>query len=134
MLKYLRRHPVARVTIAGGVAKMTKLAQGLLDLHSKRGAVDLAALAGFARAAGGTDELVQRIMASNTAAEAFTHAAVADVMLGDEVARAAQRTATDVVTGAGIDVEVLLFDRDGRLTGRAPFQSRHGAAPARNRR
>src|ERR1700720_860880 len=38
MLKYLRRHPVARVTIAGGVGKMTKLAQGLLDLHSKRGA------------------------------------------------------------------------------------------------
>src|SRR5437899_8653737 len=38
MLKYLRRHPVPRLTIAGGVAKMTKLAQGLLDLHSKRGA------------------------------------------------------------------------------------------------
>ena len=29
MLKYLRAHPVPRVTIAGGVAKMTKLAQGL---------------------------------------------------------------------------------------------------------
>ena len=40
MLKYLRAHPVPRVTIAGGVGKMTKLAQGLLDLHSKRGAVD----------------------------------------------------------------------------------------------
>ena len=38
MLKYLRAHPVARVTLAGGVAKMTKLAQGMLDLHSKRGA------------------------------------------------------------------------------------------------
>ena len=29
MLKYLRAHPVPRVTIAGGVGKMTKLAQGL---------------------------------------------------------------------------------------------------------
>ena len=48
MLKYLKRHPVPRVTIAGGVAKMTKLAQGLLDLHSKRGAVDLDGLAGLA--------------------------------------------------------------------------------------
>ena len=37
MLRYLRRRPVPRVTIAGGVAKMTKLAQGRLDLHSKRG-------------------------------------------------------------------------------------------------
>jgi cobalt-precorrin-5B (C1)-methyltransferase len=133
MLKYLRRHPVARVTIAGGVAKMTKLAQGLLDLHSKRGAVDHAALASFATAAGASDMLAQRIMASNTAAEAFAHAADANVMLGDEVARGAQRAAADVVVGAGIDVEVLLFDRDGRLAGRAPFQPRHDA-PARNRR
>jgi cobalt-precorrin-5B (C1)-methyltransferase len=122
MLKYLRRHPVARVTIAGGVAKMTKLAQGLLDLHSKRGAVDLAALARFAGAAGGADELAQRIVASNTAAEAFGHAAVANAMLGNEVARAAQRTAADVVADAGIDVEVLLFDRDGLLAGHAPFR------------
>ncbi len=134
MLKYVRRHPVQRVTIAGGVAKMTKLAQGLLDLHSKRGAVDLGALAHFARAAGGSDVLAQRIMASNTAAEAFAHATAATVMLGDEVARAAQATAADVAAAAGTDIEVLLFDRDGRLAGQAPFHTPHGGAPARNRR
>jgi cobalt-precorrin-5B (C1)-methyltransferase len=127
MLKYVRRHPVPRVTIAGGVAKMTKLAQGLLDLHSKRGSVDLAALADVARAAGGSEALARRIIASNTAAEAFAHAAAAGVALGDQVAQAAQRTAADVVAGAGIDIEVLLFDRDGRLTGQAPFRS--GTAP-----
>ena len=71
MLKYLRRHPVPRVTIAGGVAKMTKLAQGLTDLHSRRGEVDFATLAGFAEAAGGSAELCARIKAANTAAEAF---------------------------------------------------------------
>ena len=121
MLKYLRRHPVARVTIAGGVGKMTKLAQGLLDLHSKRGSVDLAALAALAKAAGGSDALAQRITGSNTAAEAFGHAAAAGVALGDQVARAARRAAMDVVTGHGIDIEVVLFDRDGKLVGQAPF-------------
>src|SRR6516165_9221255 len=75
MLKYLRTHPVPRVTIAGGVGKMSKLAQGLLDLHSKRGAVDLAALAEFARNAGASTALRERILASDTAAEAFGHAA-----------------------------------------------------------
>jgi cobalt-precorrin-5B (C1)-methyltransferase len=129
MLKYLRRHPVARVTIAGGVAKMAKLAQGLLDLHSKRGSVDLAALADVALAAGGTEALARCVIASNTAAEAFAHAAAADVALGDQVAQAAQRTAADVVTGAGIDVEVLLFDRDGRLAGHAPFRDGYGLKP-----
>src|SRR5215468_6690492 len=68
MLKYLRRNPIARVTIAGGVAKMTKLGQGMLDLHSQRGTLDLAALAGLAEAAGGTKALYAKIIASNTAA------------------------------------------------------------------
>ncbi len=74
MLKYLRSHPVPRVTVAGAIAKMTKLAQGRLDLHSKRGAVDLEALAALARTAGGDEELAARIAASNTTLEAFTHA------------------------------------------------------------
>src|SRR6516165_6767792 len=127
MLKYLRTHPVPRVTIAGGVGKMSKLAQGLLDLHSKRGAVDLAALAEFARNAGASTALRERILASDTAAEAFGHAAAQGVALGDEVARAAQRTAARVVEGRGIDIEVVVFDRDGALVGRAPFGSAHAA-------
>ena len=57
MLKYIRAHPVARVSVAGGVAKMTKLAQGMLDVHSKRGAPDLDVLADAAVEAGGSDEL-----------------------------------------------------------------------------
>jgi cobalt-precorrin-5B (C1)-methyltransferase len=134
MLKYLRRHPIARVTIAGGVGKMTKLAQGLLDLHANRGGVDFAALAGFARVGGSSDAVMQHIVASNSAAEAFAHAAAAHVMLGDAVACAAQDTARGVVADGGIDVEVLLFDRDGRLVGHAPFASHHEVDPPRNRR
>ena len=74
MLKYLRRHPVPRVTVAGGMAKMTKLGQGLLDLHSRRGEVDLAWLGQLSVAAGGDPALGERMAASNTALEAFGHA------------------------------------------------------------
>ena len=122
MLKYLRRHPVPRVTIAGGVAKMTKLAQGLTDLHSKRGAVDLAALANLAASAGGAAQLCERIMTANTAAEAFALAAANGIGLGDTVARAAQNTAAQIVAGHDIAVEVILFDREQNLVGRAPFK------------
>jgi cobalt-precorrin-5B (C1)-methyltransferase len=121
MLKYLRRHPLPRVTIAGGVGKMTKLAQGLLDLHSKRGTVDLAMLAGLAQAGGGSAALRERIIASNTAAEAFAHAAAERIALGDAVARSAQQTAMRVVEKSAIAVEIVLFDRDGALVGHAPF-------------
>jgi cobalt-precorrin-5B (C1)-methyltransferase len=137
MLKYLRRHPVPLVTIAGGAGKMTKLAQGLVDLHSRRGAVDLKALASLATTAGGgapqspvriagfasVTALGELIARSNTAAEAFAHAAAEGVALGDAVAHAARTTAQRVVEGSPIAVEVMLFDRDGALVGRAPFDT-----------
>ncbi len=123
MLKYLRKHPLPRVTIAGGVAKITKLAQGFADLHSKRGSVDLPLLAKFAREAGGSVELCERILAANTAAEAFGLARSEGVALGDAVARAAQQTAESLVAGRPISIETILFDRDGFLVGRAPFNA-----------
>jgi cobalt-precorrin-5B (C1)-methyltransferase len=122
MLKYLRRHPVPRVTIAGGVAKMSKLAQGLTDLHSKRGTADLVTLAGFAAAAGGSNQLGERIVAANTVAEAFILAQAEGIALGDQVALAAQKTAAALVAGRDIAVEIVLFDREQNLAGRAPFK------------
>jgi cobalt-precorrin-5B (C1)-methyltransferase len=133
-LKYLRTHPVARVTIAGGIAKMTKLAQGRLDLHSKRSAVDLDALAGLARDAGGGDALAAKIAASNTALEAFQHAVAAGIALGDKVAEAAWQTAAAVIADTEIALEIVVVDRDGGLTGRAAFKPAHDATPPRNLR
>ena len=134
MLKYVRTHPVPRVTIAGGVGKMTKLAQGLLDLHSRAGSVDLAVLAKLAEEAGGSPALGERILAANTAAEAFAHAEAEGVALGDEVARAAWETAARLVAGKPVEVEIAVLDRDGRLVGHAPFRASHTAPPLKRRR
>jgi cobalt-precorrin-5B (C1)-methyltransferase len=127
MLKYLRTHPMPRVTIAGGVGKMTKLAQGLLDLHSRAGSVDLGVLADLAARAGGSHALGERIRASNTAAEAFLHAETESIALGDVVARAAWEAAAPVVADKGIEVEIAIFDRDGRLVGHATPRAAHDA-------
>ena len=119
MLKYLRRHPVPRVTIAGGMAKMTKLGQGLLDLHSRRGEVDLAWLGRVAVDAGGDNALAERIAGANTAMEAFGHAGAAGVDLAGGVAAAAWRTAAQAL-GDGMRLDVAVFDRAGRLLARHP--------------
>jgi cobalt-precorrin-5B (C1)-methyltransferase len=132
MLKYLRAHPVPRVSIAGGVAKMTKLAQGWLDLHSKRGEADLAGLATMARAQGATDTIVKRIVGANTVAEAFGIAA--HLALGDAVAAAAWDVAARALQPAITELEIVVFDRIGTLVGRAPFAPIHGEPPGRNRR
>ena len=39
-LKLIRRKPVPRLTIAGGFGKISKLADGHMDLHSQRSSVD----------------------------------------------------------------------------------------------
>ena len=111
-LKYLRRHPMRRVTIAGGLAKMSKLAQGRLDLHSKRGSLDMDALAALS----GAPAL---LAGAATGLEAFSRAAAAGIPLGDRVAAAALAVARPLVADAGIALDVLVFDRDGVLQGRA---------------
>ena len=121
MLKYLRDHPVPRVTLAGGVAKLAKLGQGRLDLHSSRGRIDLPALAAVSVEAGGDAALASRITAANTAAEAFALAAEAGVALGDAVAAQAWQVAAAVLAGTGTELELVLFDRNGATQGRTPF-------------
>ena len=128
MLKYLRAHPVPRVTVAGGLAKMTKLAQGRLDLHSKRGSADLGALAALAREGGVPEPVAARIAAANTVAEGFALAAEAGIALGEAVALRAWETAAHVLLGAPSMLELVVFDREGRLLGRAPF--RHVSPPS----
>ncbi len=113
-LKYVRAHPVARVTVAGGVAKMTKLAQGRMDLHSRRGAADLGRLAALCRAEGGSPELAARIEGANTVLEAFGHAEAEGRPLGEAVARAAAGVVRGVL-GGGVRGEVAVFDREGGL-------------------
>lgn len=130
MLKYLRTHPVARVTLAGGVAKMTKLAQGRLDLHSKRGLVDMAALAELA----GGGVLGERIVASNTVAQAFAHAAQAQCCLGERVATQAWNVAAPLLAGSAMILEIAVFDRQGVLVGQCARAVADHAPSPRNRR
>lgn len=66
VLKYIRRHPVDRLTICGGFAKLSKLAAGHLDLHSARSQVDRAFLADLARTGGASEALAAEITEANT--------------------------------------------------------------------
>ncbi|MTD52707.1 cobalt-precorrin-5B (C(1))-methyltransferase [Amycolatopsis pithecellobii] len=114
VLKYLRRHPVPRLTLAGGFAKFSKLAAGHLDLHSKRSQVDLRLLASLAPPIG------EQILAANTALHALELAQAAELPLGDLVAAKALATAADVLGPAPVEVDVLVIDRAGTIVGRAP--------------
>ncbi|WP_406299213.1 cobalt-precorrin-5B (C(1))-methyltransferase [Embleya sp. NBC_00888] len=121
LLKYLRRHPIPRLTIAGGFAKLSKLADGHLDLHSGRSQVNLDALADRATAVGGDADLATHIRAANTALHALELARAADVPLGDAVAEAARDAARTLLRGSElpITVDVIAINRTGTIVGRA---------------
>ena len=129
MLKYLRRNPIPKLTIGGGFGKLSKLARGHLDLHSGRSQVDfdwLAEEAGRAAAAGElagglSRELAGRMRGANTANEILALAREAGIPLAGRVAALARETAGKVLEGEPIEVEVLIFDREGGLAGRCGF-------------
>ena len=116
MLKYMRDHPLPRVTIAGGFAKMVKLAQGNMDLHSSRSQVDFGKLAAWLMELGGTEQMAQAAREANTAAQVLDLAS--ELPLGDLVSRRAREVALAMLAG-GIELDVLVVDRAGRIVGEA---------------
>ncbi|PXY26005.1 cobalt-precorrin-5B (C(1))-methyltransferase [Prauserella coralliicola] len=118
VLKYLRAHPVPRLTLAGGFAKLSKLAAGYLDLHSKRSQVDLGLLAELAEEAG-YPALRGPIREANTALHALELAHAEGLALGELVAERARRVAADVLGDAPVDVDIVAIDRAGTIVGRA---------------
>ena len=117
-LKYLRRHPVPRVTIGGGFGKISKLADGHLDLHSARSQVDCARLAERAADIGADAALCRRIGAANSAAEALGMAQEVGVPLGGAVANAARETARGVARRS-VEIDVVIVDRSGGIVARS---------------
>ena len=107
MLKYLVRHPVARVTIGGGLAKLAKLAQGAVDLHSARSQVDFARLADMAG-----DARVEHV---NTVLEAYD-------IIGEPLAQRVAAAALEQVRarfGGEMIFDVVVIDREGAVIARA---------------
>lgn len=119
VLKYIRRHPVDRLTICGGFAKLSKLAAGHLDLHSKRSQVDKGFLASLAQRGGADTQLTEEVAAANTGLAALQLCAAAGVPLGDLVAAAARDEALAVLRGAPVRVDVVCIDRAGTVVGRS---------------
>lgn len=110
MIKYLRKNPVPRLTIGGGIGKLTKLAQGAVDLHSGRSQVDFDVLAEWSGD--------NRLKTANTALEAYE---IAGAPLADIVAKRAAQRAMDMfdASSAPKTLDVIMIDRAGNIIAKA---------------
>ena len=121
LLKYLRSHPVDRLTLAGGFAKFTKLAQGALDLHSARSSVDFEFLQDLLRQENASADLIEQAASANTAKEVLDASLVAGIDLSGPLARRTKDAVRQILRDAPVDVEVLITDRQGKVLGETGF-------------
>ncbi len=100
--KYLAANPISQFVVAGGIAKMTKIAQGQKNLHSKHSQVDFSLLAQWAD--------------DQNAADALT--ALEAVQLCPALAAIIAKKARNHIIAAlpkNISVRTMVFSRDGTL-------------------
>lgn len=107
MLKYLRKNPIANVTIGGGIGKMAKLAQGAVDLHSARSQVDFAHLNQWCPV---------DVSQANTTLEAYQ---LAGPELAQAIADHARQAVERQLGGAQIAIDTVVIDRAGTVLARS---------------
>ena len=121
VLKYLKKVPIAKLSIVGGFGKMSKLAAGHLDLHSRKSAIDFDFLAQLATAELMADQpetqvLYKRIQGCNTSIEALQICNDQQIDLAARICEYALLTAQKYVPSQ-IEVEVFAINRSNQLVG-----------------
>jgi cobalt-precorrin-5B (C1)-methyltransferase len=115
-LKQCKNRQIEKVTLVGMMGKFSKVAQGVMMVHSKSAPIDFPFLAGLARDAGAAEDLQERIRTANTAAQ------VGEIMadtpaffekLCESCCRSALRE-----TGGGMEIETIIITMKGSLLGR----------------
>ena len=122
VLKYLRHNPVERLSICGGFGKLSKLAMGHLDLHSRASSIDFEYLADCAAFVGADDTVQQQILLANTSIEALNLCQESGIDLASKICADALAVAKKAVN-RDISIEVWAVNRAGEKVGVAIDES-----------
>ena len=120
-VKYLQTNPIPKVTIASGFGKVSKLAAGHMDLHSKRSQVDPKFIALLAAEGGISKNICEQISRAESAGNIMELIEINNLNLGDFIATAAQNIVSRKIK-SNVDFEVLVYNRKGIQIGHAPFK------------
>ena len=116
VLKHVKRHPVKKLSLCGGFGKISKLANGHLDLNSRASSIDFEQLAETAKGLGADAALMQAIIESNTSIQALELCRQKNIDLAESVCQQALLKARTIIP-ENIEVDVWVIDRQGRMIG-----------------
>jgi len=108
--------PLRRLTIVGGFGKLSKFAQGHLDLHSKSSVIDLDFLAGIASELGAPTNTTDKMKQANTSIEALSMASNICSDLANRICQLgainAQKYLPDTTA-----IDVIVIDKQSEVLG-----------------
>jgi len=114
VLKHLRKVPMQHLTICGGFGKISKLAAGHKDLHSRVSSIEFEFLAQQAAAVGADKSVRAKILNANTSIEALSLCPA----LGNQICMLAQAVAKKVVPSS-CSVDVVAINKQGESVGQS---------------
>ena len=101
----------------GGFGKITKLAAGHLDLHSRKSSINFEFLAQVAMELGADKTLEIKILQSNTSIEALNYCQQQGIHLADAICALALRKINAIIPKQ-CHAEVWVINRQGEAVGR----------------
>jgi len=118
VLKHLKKAPVAKLSICGGLGKISKLANKHMDLHSRSSSIDFQHLADSAAALGANERLLKNILSANTSIEVLTLCQLEGIDIAKSLCEQALAFAQSIAP-ASVELEVLAIDRQGKFVAHA---------------
>lgn len=119
VLKYLKQAKVDKLTVCGGFGKLSKLANGYLDLHSSRSSIDFEQLAKLAQEQGGNATLLSDVRSANTSLQALKACQTKGIDLATRVCQDAYQEARKRIPDE-VEVEIIAVNRQGELLSQYP--------------
>ncbi|SDH03882.1 cobalt-precorrin-5B (C1)-methyltransferase [Alteribacillus persepolensis] len=121
-LKQVKAKKCKRATLVGMMGKFSKVAQGIMMVHSKSAPVDFGFLKDIAKQAGADEVLLEKVEQANTATEAGN--VMKDAELDEFFTLLAQRAAIAGYEhiGGGIEVEVVLMTMKNELLAQTVYK------------
>lgn len=118
-LKQCKSQGIKKVSLVGMMGKFSKVAQGVMMVHSKSAPVDFGFLAEIAKSVGADEDLIEEIQNANTASQ------VGDMMsemnnneFFNKLCQFCCYSSLNKVKG-GIEMETAIYSLKGKLLGRA---------------
>lgn len=118
VLKHLKKVPIAKLSICGGFGKITKLANGHMDLNSRVSSIDFLHIANTAERLGASPALLSRIKSANTSIEALNLCLAENIDLAQAICEQALVFAHSILPEE-VSVEVFAINRQGEFVAHA---------------